>query len=465
MVQKMADFLLVERDNTKTPEKVGVNWIRPSLSRNPDLKPKFARSLAYNRALCEDPVLINGFYTSLLELKQQYGIVDEDIYNFDETAFAIGLGATAKVICSSDRSGKPSLIQPGNREWVTVVECVGSSGVVVPPLIIFKSKHNQAEWYTDPILPLDWSITHSPNGRTSDELRLQWLEKVFEPFTRPLTVGAYRLLILDGHSSHLTPGFDQACKKYNIIPCCLPVHSSHLLQPLDVGVFSVLKRLYGTAVENRIRIGLHHVDKNDFLAMLIPVRIQSYTIQNIKSGFSHAGIVPFNPEKVLSQLQIVIREATPAPSRPSTSSSKNWSPRTPYNPRTLERQAKSIKKLLNMSNSGSSSPSRSAFNQLIKGSYIVMHNAAILAKENHDLREAVDQLQKRRTRRTRAPPNEGILTASQGRELAQVLNEASQAPPSTNQEAPLQRAQRAPPRCTNCWEVGHRRNRCPNPAG
>jgi hypothetical protein len=217
---------------------------------------------------------------------------------------------------------------------VTVIECVGSSSIVVPPLIIFKSGHNQAEWYTDPILPSDWSITHSPKGWTSDELGLQWLEKIFEPFTRPLTVGAYRLLILDGHSSHLTPEFDQACEKNNIIACCLPAHSSHLLQPLDVGVFSVLKRLYGTAVESRIRIGLHHVDKSDFLAMLLSVRLQTYTIQNIKSGFSHAGIVPYEPQKVLSQLQIVIHEATPVPSRPSTSSSRTWSPKTPYNART-----------------------------------------------------------------------------------------------------------------------------------
>lgn len=141
----------------------------------------------------------------------------------------MGIAATAKVIYSVDRTGKPSLIQPGNSEWVTVVECLRSTGTVVPPLIIFKSGSNQAEWYKDPILPPDWSITHSPNGWTSDELGLQWLQRVFEPNTRPSTVGVKQLLILDGHSSHLTPGFDYACKKYDIIPCCMPPHSCHIL--------------------------------------------------------------------------------------------------------------------------------------------------------------------------------------------------------------------------------------------
>ncbi|KAI7975922.1 hypothetical protein EIK77_009204 [Talaromyces pinophilus] len=339
----MANILLSERDLTKTPPKIGVNWVNAFLKRNPDINVKFARRLAYSRALCEDPVIIGGFFEQLSQHKKEYGIVDEDIYNFDETGFAMGIATTAKVICSSDRSGKPSLIQPGNREWVTVVECVGSTGKVVPPLIIFKSGSNQAEWYKHPILPPDWSITHSPNGWTSDELGLQWLERIFEPNTRPNTVGASRLLILDGHSSHLTPGFDQACKRFNIIACCMPAHSSHILQPLDVGVFSVLKRLYGAAVESRIRKGIHHVDKVDFLEMLYKVRIETYTTQNIKGGFSHSGIVPYDPQKVLSQLQIVIRERTPAQSRPSTSSSANWSPKTPYNSRTLERQAKSVK--------------------------------------------------------------------------------------------------------------------------
>lgn len=128
MLQEMANILLAERDLTKPPKKVGVNWVQSFLSRYPDIRVKFARRLAYSRARCEDPVIIQGFFDQLQDHIQQYGIVNEDIYNFDETGFAMGIAATAKVICSSDRQGKPSIIQPGNREWVTVVECVGSSG-------------------------------------------------------------------------------------------------------------------------------------------------------------------------------------------------------------------------------------------------------------------------------------------------------------------------------------------------
>jgi hypothetical protein len=51
-----------------------------------------------------------AFSNRYSSLKQEYGIVDDDIYNFNETGFAMGIGATGKVICSSDRLGKPRLI-------------------------------------------------------------------------------------------------------------------------------------------------------------------------------------------------------------------------------------------------------------------------------------------------------------------------------------------------------------------
>ena len=45
----------------------------------------------------------------------------------------------------------------------------------------------------------------------------------------------YRLLILDGHSSHYNWEFFDYCLNAKILPLCLPAHSTHLLQPLDVG--------------------------------------------------------------------------------------------------------------------------------------------------------------------------------------------------------------------------------------
>jgi hypothetical protein len=68
--------------------------------------------------------------------------------------------------------GKPPLIQPDNREWVTTVECVNTSGWVLP-CIIFKGKVHIEGWYQDQALPPDWRIEVSQNGKTTDEIGLQ----------------------------------------------------------------------------------------------------------------------------------------------------------------------------------------------------------------------------------------------------------------------------------------------------
>jgi hypothetical protein len=44
-----------------------------------------------------------------------------------------------------------------------------------------------------------------------------------------------------------------------------PPHTSHLLQPLNVGCFSPLKAAYGHKVSELARQGVFHVDKLDFL--------------------------------------------------------------------------------------------------------------------------------------------------------------------------------------------------------
>ena len=123
-------------------------------------------------------------------------------------------------------------------------------------MIIFKAVRFMEAWFSIDI-PGDWRIEVSDNGWTTDAISLRWLEKIFIPSTTSRRGGRYRLLVLDSHGSHLTPEFDQLCTKNDIIPLCMPAHSSHLLQPLDVGCFAVLKRSYGRLVDQQMRLGIN----------------------------------------------------------------------------------------------------------------------------------------------------------------------------------------------------------------
>jgi hypothetical protein len=77
----------------------------------------------------------------------KYSVTEEDIFNFDETGFQIGVISTSKVITSSDRKGRLRTKQLGNRIWVTAIVAVNARGWVIPLFIIFDGKLHQTTWY------------------------------------------------------------------------------------------------------------------------------------------------------------------------------------------------------------------------------------------------------------------------------------------------------------------------------
>ena len=321
-VKDMADSLLAARHC----DPVGVNWPASFVKRTPELAVKFNRKYDYKRALCEDPQLIGDWFGLVTNKKAMYGITDEDTYNFDETGFMMGVISTGAVVTGSERRGRPKNVQPGDRQWTTVIQGVNATGWAIPPFIIFPGMHHLSAWYEEEDIPLSWVITISENGWTTNKLGLQWL-KHFDAHTKSRTVGEYRLLILDGHESHDSIEFQQYCKDNKIITLCMPPHSSHLLQPLDVGCFSPLKKAYGRQVEGLMRNHINHITKLEFLPCFKGAFFASIAKSNIQGGFRGAGLVPSNPEAVLSKLDVRLRTPTPLTVEDST-----WESKTPSNP-------------------------------------------------------------------------------------------------------------------------------------
>ena len=140
----------------------------------------------------------------------------------------MGVIGSMKVVTGSERRGRPEMVQPGDREWVTVIQSICAVGYAIPPFIIYKGAVHISAWYEDISIPRNWSISVSENGWTNNELGLAWL-KHFDAHTKDRSVGVYRLLILDGHESHLNQDFKDYCSENKIITVCMPAHSSHIL--------------------------------------------------------------------------------------------------------------------------------------------------------------------------------------------------------------------------------------------
>ena len=388
-VEDMANILLRERG----AGHVGVKWASNFIKRRLELKMRLNRRIDYQRARCEDPDTFRKWFDLVRNTINKYGIAEADIYNFDETGFMMGVFSAFMVVTRTDRVGRPRQTQQGNREWITVIQAVNSQGWTIPPYIIVAGKTHLASWYREYQLPGDWKIALTSNGWTTNEKGLEWVQH-FDKHSRARSTGRYRLLILDGHESHHSMEFEEYCKKNDIITLCMPAHSSHRLQPLDVGCFSVLKRTYGHAIEDLIRQHVTHISKEDFFPAFHQAFIATFTPKNIQAGFRGTGLVPFDPDHVISQLDSAQMVRTPSPNLDLPL--QPWVSQTPKTINEATSQTVYMRNRIQDHQGSSPTSILEGLDKAAKGTYRIMHENALLKAENARLQEANHILSKRR---------------------------------------------------------------------
>jgi hypothetical protein len=110
------------------------------------------------------------------------------------------------------------------------------------------------------------------------------------------------MLIFDGYKSHVSEPFLVYCWQHKIIPFQLPPHSTHLLQPLDIGIFQPLKHWHQIDIQQTIQYGDCEYSKIDFLNAYRKIRYSTFKLRTVYSAWKKAGLVPFAPEVVYKRL-------------------------------------------------------------------------------------------------------------------------------------------------------------------
>jgi hypothetical protein len=86
----------------------------------------------------------------------------------------------------------------------------------------------------------------------------------------------------------------------------MPPYLSHLLQLLDVGCFSPLKRAYGDKISSLAQYSTKQIKKEAFLLAFKVAFKKAMTKENICAGFRGARLVPHNLEAVILRLDVVL---------------------------------------------------------------------------------------------------------------------------------------------------------------
>ena len=230
--------------------------------------------------------------------------------------------------------------QDGSREFISLLAAVCADGAALALALIYQGDTYdlQDTWLED----YDYSSEEayfavSKKGWTNEDLGLSWLSELFESATRLKADYAKRLLVIDGHSSHVNMKFIDFCDQNGILLSISPPHSTHRLQPLDVAILSPLATAYFKQIDAFIHSsrGFGRSTKRAFWSLFRDAWKSALISSNVYAGFSATGTCPFKPSKVLQQLQ------TKTPSPPMSDSELRR--KTPRSVRGVRRAIKAAR--------------------------------------------------------------------------------------------------------------------------
>ena len=215
-----------------------------------------------------------------------------------------------KVLVSQGRV--PLSESPPVYPHITACITVSASGYVMKPLFILKNKKTLNG--LEEVANLGYFAT-SPSGWINKNLFTYWGYIFLAEIQRyraalPIELRNERILLLvDGHKSRANYHIAKLFDDYGIDLLVFPGHTSHLLQPFDVGIASSLKTaykkkllLYDLALNNAP--GQRKKNMREVRIMMIKCLIsalsEAASYDNVQSGFRASGLYPLNPQVPLS---------------------------------------------------------------------------------------------------------------------------------------------------------------------
>lgn len=275
-------------------QSVSSGWWESFNRRHPHLSIRKAEKLSYARSQATDPIVLDNYYDLLERTLEEYDLFDDPtrIFNCDETG--VSYQHTPPHVVAVKGQRHPRSVTTGNKKNVTVLACANAAGYFLPPLVIFKRKTLPLSMLDGEVPGTLYSLSDSSwmDSNTFDH----WFANHFlvhVPPVRPL------MLLLDGHSTHYNPVFIRKAASEGIVVFCFPPNMTHLLQPLDKGIFGPFKCYWNEECHLYMRTHPGQVISDySFNTVFGRAWGRSMTIPNAAAAFHTTGIYPFDRTRV-----------------------------------------------------------------------------------------------------------------------------------------------------------------------
>ncbi|KAF6517714.1 hypothetical protein HZS61_003275 [Fusarium oxysporum f. sp. conglutinans] len=302
-IEEAANTLRLRRNPDAQP--VSRMWYRRFRDDHPELDKSILKSLDKSREAWEVAGIddVKEWFKRLTEVITKLQIGASEIWNADQAGVRVGI-LRERVECLIVRTKKKSpaqVLSPADRETCTVIGTGNAIGDTIPPWLIFKS-FPTLEWayidgdpnmrfaqsesaFSNGDITLEWAMEfnrHSWGKSATVQDRQLSFEEYFgcdEHLRKPLephisfdvppkertpAEKIWRLLIIDGFTGHGAFAFREYCIKFDILVAFLLPHSTHKLQPMDVGVFQWMKNAHQKKLRQALRQGNLSFNRRDF---------------------------------------------------------------------------------------------------------------------------------------------------------------------------------------------------------
>ncbi|CAM9224539.1 unnamed protein product, partial [Ectocarpus sp. 6 AP-2014] len=298
------DGRAVPWDREKGP---GRAWVSGFLRRHPRVSER--RNGVYEATEEDIEPRIEAFCKMWAAAVEEYAPAPDHLHNADET------GATSQgtqTLNAIAETGAVDSIRPKMREntttTTTVVSTISANGHTFAPSIIFEGRRLETDW-----------LNNGPRGARyacwteSSSMRTNAFMDYLKDFHKQLggldlLDGKPHILVLgDGLASRVVVSSDaiRLAMDLNIVLFQLPPHTSHVIQPLDVGNFK--REVTKVLSSFRLKNGGILPRKHDVPGVIAEAWKSSFSPEQNKASFAAAGLWPVNKDRAISRLRVTAK--------------------------------------------------------------------------------------------------------------------------------------------------------------
>lgn len=260
------------------------------MKRNKDLSLRKPESTSLFRGTGFNKSRVEEFFQNFTAILEKHKFTAQQIFNLDETGITTVM-KPVKVVSSKGKKQVGQVASGERGELVTFVGIVNATGSTVPPVFIYPRIRNVEEY-----------LINGPNGSVAFGNKSGWMTadlflKVLRHIVNHTRCSRENkiLLTVDNHGSHTSVDAILFCRQNGIVLLSFPPHTTHRLQPLDVGIYSPFKTKLAVAFNDWM---LSHPGRTISIRNIAELAniayLNSFTPSNIISAFKNTGIWPLN---------------------------------------------------------------------------------------------------------------------------------------------------------------------------